>query len=118
MSEIILSFFAVIGITFLAIYTCDYFFFRKFGHKLSLIADLREKNEAETIEIFELILSIRERQSGKALLGEMIVLVNKESRDVIRIAKHYMDFFHLDGNIYTEDDHFFEEKLPFIASPF
>ncbi len=118
MAEIILSFFAVIGITFLAIYICDYFFFRKFEHKLSLFVDLREKNESETIEIFELITSVRDRESGKALLGELIVLASADNNDIIRIANHYMKFFHLEGNIYTDKDDFFEEKFPFIVSPF
>ncbi len=106
MAEIIISFFAVIGITFLGIYLCDFFFFRKFYHKLSLIVDLREKNELETIEIFELILSVRERKSGKAAVGELIVLVKKEAIDVRRIANHYIHSFHLSGKILEDDEIF------------
>ena len=104
MAEIILSFFAVIGITFLGIHFCDFLFYRKFSHKLSILVDLREKNELETIEIFELILSVRDRKSGKAATGEIIVLTKKDACDVSRIANYYINSFHLTGKILNESD--------------
>ncbi|MBR5294999.1 MAG: hypothetical protein IKU24_00235 [Clostridia bacterium] len=104
MAEIIISFFAVIGITFLAIYFCDYIFFRKFYHKLTLLIDLREKSELETIEIFELILSVRDRKSGKCATGEIFVLTKESQHDVIRIANHYIKSFQLPGKILDESE--------------
>lgn len=104
MAEILVSFFAVIGITFLGIYLCDFFFFRKFSHKLSLLVDLREKDEIETVEIFELILSVRDRRSGKAAIGEIIVLTKNNAIDVRRIAYHYINYFKLSAKILEESD--------------
>ncbi len=111
MAEIIISFFAVIGITFLGIFLCDYFFFRKFSHKLSLLVDLRAKNEVETIEIFELILSVRERRSGKAAIGEIVVLTKDTATDVRRIANHYINSFRLPGKVLEESELYIDKVI-------
>ena len=110
MGEIILSFFAVIGITFLALRICDYLFFRNFQHFLSLIVDLRGKSEAETVEILELITSVGQSRSGRAVLSDLIVVVPKEDPVIRQIANHYMTTFHLSGKIYSDGDLSWQER--------
>ena len=100
MTEIILSFFAVIGITLLAMQFCDYIFFHKFKPNLRLIVDIRNRDEKEIIEIFELITTVRQKTSGKSTISELIVLTNTLEDKKSDIAKRYMEVFHLEGTLF------------------
>lgn len=104
MTEIILSFFAVIGITLLTLQFCDYIFFRKFKSVLPLIVDLREKNPKETIEIFELITTVRQKTSGKAAISKIIVIIDSKNDQIANIAQRYMDIFQIPGSIFTNNE--------------
>ena len=110
MAEIILSFFAVIGITFLALQVCDYFFFRNFKHILSLIVDLRGKSVGETIEVLELITSVRQWQSGRSALCDLIVVAPRDNPEIRKIASYYFTTFHLSGKIYDDGDLSWQER--------
>ena len=72
MTKIILSFFAIIGIVLMAINLCDYLFYRKYKENLPLIVNLKGKSELESIEILELIATVRQRRSGKAVISELM----------------------------------------------
>ncbi len=104
MPEIILSFFAIIGLMFLIIYICDYFFYRNYRHTLTLIVDIRKLTVEECIETFELITSIRRTTIGKAAIGSLLVLTSTQKQDVTYLAKEYMRIFRIPG-IIQEKDH-------------
>ena len=104
MSEIILSFFAVIGITLLAMQICDFFFFRKFHPKLPLIVDIRKIEEKEIIEIFEVITTVRQKTSGKSAISELIILTDSLYDKKSDIAKRYMETFRIEGAFYETGD--------------
>lgn len=110
MTEIILSFFAVIGITLLAMQFCDYIFFRKLKPGLKLIVDIRERSEKEIIEIFELITTVRQKTSGKSAVSELIVLTTSLYDKKSDIAKRYMEIFHIEGTLYENGDEVWKEN--------
>ena len=99
MSEIILSFFAIIGMLFLIIYICDYFFYRNFKQTLVLTIDLTEISSQECIEIFELITSVRQTTIGKAVISFVQVLVSETKDEKANLAKEYMRVFKIPGTI-------------------
>lgn len=101
MSEILLSFFAIIGMLFLIIYICDYFFYRNFKQTLILTVDLTKMSSQECIETFELITSVRQTTIGKAAIGYVQVLVSKAEDEKAALAKEYMRIFKIPGAIQT-----------------
>ncbi len=109
MTEIILSFFAVIGITLLTLRICDFIFFHKFKPDLKLIVDIREKEAKDVIEIFELITTVRQNTSGKALASKLFIIINPGDKHNHDIAKKYLDTFQIDGTFYEKVDEKFEE---------
>ena len=104
MAEILLSFFAVIGMLFLIIYLCDYFFYRNFHPVLSLIVDTRKMTEQECIESFELITSLRQTTSGKAAIGNLVVLVADTNEIKAKLSREYMQIFRIPGEIYVASE--------------
>lgn len=99
MSEILLSFFAIIGMLFLIIYICDYFFYRKFNQELILTFDISSLSAAECIEIFELITTVRQTTIGKAAIGKVLILSDDASCENTKLAKEYMRIFKIPGTI-------------------
>lgn len=100
MTEIILSFFAIIGIVLLSIHMCDYFFYRKYKENLPLFVDLREKSELEAIEILELIATVRQRKSGRAAISELMILIRSDSKIKRDDIYHYLKIFNIPGTVY------------------
>jgi len=104
MTEILLSFFAVIGITLLAIRICDYLFYRKTVLNAPLILNFSDKCEEEIISVLELIATVRQRSSGKAVLSRLVVLVKEDDIETHRICEHYLNVFELPGLIFSVTD--------------
>lgn len=102
MAEIILSFFAVIGLLFFVIYVCDYLFYRKFDQKLILTVDTRGMTVEQCMETFELIQTVRQMTSGKAAISFLTILVESENDEKAKIAKEYLRIFKIQGQIQKE----------------
>lgn len=104
MSNIILSFFAAIGIVLLVVRIGDYLFYRKCKFCLPLVVDLRKKDAEEIIEIFELITTVRNRTSGRAAISDLIIL--SDQRDTLQsdLIQYYINSFDLRGKIYYGSD--------------
>ena len=111
MIEIILSFFAVIGIALLTVRICDTIFYHKFHIRLPLIVDLRGKTEEEAIEIFELIASVRQRSSGKAAISDLIVLIGRGGSFHREAAYHYIKIFDLKGTVYSDGEEIWKQEF-------
>lgn len=110
MTEIIISFFCVIGISLLIVHFLDYLFYRKYTPGCKLIVDLRKKNREEAIEVLELIGTVRSRKSGSAAIGDLILLIdgkNEIGRDEVY---RYLRVFSLPGTVYSEDDQRWKES--------
>ena len=104
MAEIILSFFAVIGITLLAIRIFDTVFYRKMSPDIKLIVNLDGKSEEEIIILLELLSTVRMSKSGKAATGRIYYLYNGKCclrRDEIY---HYDRIFNLKGTVINDED--------------
>jgi len=102
MAEILLSFFAVIGMLFLLIYFCDYLFYRSFSQKMTLTVDTRNRTEEDCMEIFELITSLRQMTIGKAALNHIIILVSDLDDNHAKLAYEYIRVFKLPGEVREE----------------
>ena len=76
MNEIILSFFAVIGITLLGSYLFDTYFYSKFSVTAKVLLDLRGKCEEEAIQALELLAAVNGRKSGAVLLKNTVILTD------------------------------------------
>ena len=94
MAQLILSFFASIGIILLMVELCDFFFYRKYRIRSVLIIDFTQKNEQEIIQILELLASLRRKSSGKAVLGNIEILSENFSQKEDFIY-HYARIFQL-----------------------
>lgn len=77
MTEIILSFFAVIGLALLAIRFLDYLFYRKTKSGGKLVLDLCGKSEEEVLLLLELIATVRDRKSGEAAIEELFLITDR-----------------------------------------
>lgn len=77
MYEIILSFFAVIGVVLLIVRFLDFLFYRRFKTGGILILDLSGKTETEVIMLIELIATVRDRACGKAALEKTYLITDK-----------------------------------------
>ena len=110
MTEIILSFFAIIGIVLIAIYICDYFFYRKYKECLPLLVDLKGKSELESIEILELIATVRQRKSGKAAISELMILTDNTSEIKRDDIYRYLKIFGIPGTIYNNVEIVFKKN--------
>ena len=97
MAEIILSFFAVIGILFFIIYLCDYLFYRNFHPSFTLTMDTRNMSVEACIDSFELINSIRQTTAGKAILSNLTIIVSDFDDEKARLSKEYIKVFHIPG---------------------
>lgn len=109
MTEIILSFFAIIGIVLMAINLCDFFFYRKYKENLPLLVDLKGKNELESIEILELIATVRQRRSGKAAISEVMILTDSSSEIKRDDIYRYLKIFGIPGTIYENIEIIFKK---------
>ena len=69
-----------------------------------LLVDLREKNETETIEILELIATVRQRRSGRAAIGELMILSTANSGLNQDEIYHYLKIFGIPGTVYENVD--------------
>ena len=104
MAEIILSFFAVIGMLFILIYLCDYLFYRNFNQSITITIDTRNMTIENCIDTFELINIIRQTSSGKAFISNLNVVVSNYEEEKVKLAKEYMTFFHIEGSIQIIDE--------------
>lgn len=102
MAEIILSFFAVIGMLFLIVYVCDYFFYRTYNENLVLTIDTRVMTIEACIDSFELISSVRQTASGRAILSNLCVIVSDYYDEKAKLSREYMRVFHIPGKIEVE----------------
>ena len=103
MAEIILSFFSVLGLLFLSIYVCDYFFYRNFKKRIITTIDTRLYSLEECMEVFELITSVRQMTIGKALVNFVVIIVSTRDDEKTRLASDYMRIFKIPGEIQKED---------------
>lgn len=99
MAEIILSLFAIIGMMFFIVYICDFIFYHKYHHTLTLTIDTRTMSTDAIIDTFELINTVRQTTSGKALISYLLVLVSDFSEEKAKISREYMRIFHIKGKI-------------------
>ncbi len=104
MAEIILSFFAVIGIALLAIRFFDTIFYRKMETDIDLIVNLSKKSEEEIIALFELLSTVRSSKSGKAATGRIFYLCNEKSSLKQDVIYHYDKIFNLNGTVIKKED--------------
>ncbi len=111
MIEIVLSFFAVIGITLLTVRIFDTIFYHKVHVRLPLIVDLRGKTEEEAIEIFELVASVRQRCSGRAAISDLIVLIERGGAIRRDTAYHYIKIFDLIGTVYSDGQESWKQEF-------
>ncbi len=93
MAEIILSFFAVIGILFFIIYLCDYLFYRNFHPNFTLTLDTRDMSLEACIDSFELINTVRQTAAGKAILSNLSIIVSDFDDEKARLSKEYIKVF-------------------------
>ena len=103
MSEILLSFFAVIGVTFLVMMLMDFLFYRKANSDSVLLLDFREKSEEEMVEVFEMISTVRSRRSGKGAISKVIVILKKNGGISKDRVYQYINAFSLNGAVFTDD---------------
>ncbi len=104
MAEIILSFFAVIGIVLLAIRIFDTIFYRKMETDIDLIVNLKGKSEEEVIALFELLSTVRSSKSGKAATGRIYYLCNEKYGIKRETIYHYDKIFNLNGTVIKKED--------------
>ena len=99
MAEIILSFFAVIGMLYILIHLCDYIFYHNFKQSITITINTKKMTMEDCIDTFELINVIRQTSSGKAFVSSLIVIISDSEKDKIKLAKEYMSFFRINGKI-------------------
>lgn len=102
MAEIVLSFFAVIGMLFLIVYVCDYFFYRNYHQTVTLTLDTRGMSIEACIDSFELVNTVRQTASGKAILSNLSVIVSDYNDEKATLSKEYMKIFHIPGELQLE----------------
>ena len=102
MAEIILSFFAVIGLMFVTIYTCDYLFYRKFKQKMTLVVNLSKSSIIECIDTLELIATIRQMTIGKAAIPFVQIIIAPSDLEAKKLVQEYMRVFKIPGEIKAE----------------
>ena len=105
MAEIILSFFAVIGVILLIDYFSDYLFFRKSKPDIKMTIDLRNKDEEEILDTFELISTVSQRKSGQAISRNLHIIINRNNPLMKNMISDYLLLFRLRAHI-TESDEF------------
>ena len=105
MLDYILAFFAVVGISLLAIRVFEFLFYRKRDYNFPVIVDLRGKTEAEAVERFEVLNVVRRKSCGRAAISDLVVLYdvgNPELHEYMLYAA--MRVFDLTGVVYAEGD--------------
>lgn len=102
MIDIILSFFAVLGIGLLGALLFDTLYFKKRIFELPMLIDLRNTKADEAWNIFEAVFMARKYPGGKAVISELIVLVSPSgSFTSIDTALQYLRVFDLPGSVFT-----------------
>lgn len=108
MAEIILAFFAVLGIGLLGSLLFDALYYKKQCLDLPLLVDLRESDLEEAWNTLEAISFARKYPSGKAILRNVYVLVSTTNRALTEdLAYHYLRVFDLPGTVFTEHENWF-----------
>ena len=100
MGQILISFFAVVGITLLGIRAFDFLFYRKFHSNLALLVDLRGKSPETVIEIFELIALVRLRSSGRAAISELKIVLDEGDTLLENLTHRFLREYHLPAVVY------------------
>lgn len=103
---VIINLFAILGLIFIVISLCDFFFYRKCSYSMPLILDVRKKSESELIDMLEIITTIRRSQIGKCAITKLIVLTEEEETRNNQILKYYMETFLMKADYYIlEEEH-------------
>lgn len=98
MIELIISFFASVGVILLIVELCDFLFYRTYNPKTLLTVDLTGCDEQEIIRLLEVISTIRRKRSGKAVLGRIAFRLDKNKNNE-EFLYHYMNIFQIPGKI-------------------
>ena len=104
MIEIILSFFAAIGVVLLLTTLFDFIFYRKYESGFVLKMDMRGKDIEQIIFDLELIHTVRSKKSGEVVIAS-VEIVSDHNEDFRRKIYSYMKIFSIPGIVV------FEEKL-------
>ncbi len=99
MLDIVLAFFAVIGITFLLVHFFSFLYYRKLSYQIPLEADLRHMDKNEAIDFFELLSTVSHSSSGKALIGKVIVFLKEDQELTQEDVLRYFSIFDLEGEV-------------------
>ena len=105
LSEIILAFFAVVGLTFIGIGVFEVFYYRNRSYYLPMIVDLRDKNQDEAWELLEAISLLRRQKSGQAVIQELFLIFAPDHPELSEEKLyHYLRAFDLPGTVFCDGD--------------
>lgn len=105
MIEILIAFFAVMGIGLLGSVIMDALYFRNRQYDLPLIIDLRSSGLEDAWSKMESVALARKSPGGRAILCDLIVLVSLSNDAVTEgMANHYLRVFDLPGTVFTEEE--------------
>jgi len=99
MKEIILSFFAVIGITLLVLNGMDFIFYKKYKPNVTLKISLETTEESELIRIFELVSTVRKAPCGKALIQKIEIELPMIEAKKQELLLYYLKLFELENSV-------------------
>ena len=99
MNEIILSFFAAIGIALLTIKITDHFFYRKKRLNTILIVDLQKNSTDEILLALEAIASSYQSACGKAVISHIIFIDDSADKQRQKLIEFYLEVFSLPGKV-------------------
>ena len=71
---------------------------------MTLTLDTRNFTTEQCIEAFELITSLRKMTAGQAAIGYLLVEAKGMDDENSRIAREYMQVFHIPGKIHYEEE--------------
>ena len=109
MVEILLAFFAVVGIGLLGSLILDAIYFRKIKRDLPMIVDMRKSGLEEAWETMEAISLAGKYPGAGEIIGRLIVLVSDDNPAVTEeLALHYLRVFDLNGSVFTNKDCWYE----------
>ena len=103
MSEIVLSFFAVIGITLLGLLLFDRLAYRHRRYNGKLILDLRGKCTDERWDMIECAAYTYRKPCGRSVMGEVILLIESDGAEEEEKLLRYLSYFDLPGSVVFDD---------------
>ena len=100
MTEIIISFFSIIGIALLLIHFFDYLFYRNIRKSTKTVMDLKGRSRAEIAELMELLSTVRSRTSGRAAVDEILILTDEKTAFLKDTLYQYLSAYGLRGVVF------------------